>query len=270
MEHSTCRKFSPQALERFAQWKTWMEVSRGLLPKTRTLYVSQVSKAAADLGDLTHLNTEDLEQWITRKGGSGSSVSNRISALACFYKFLVKTKVRPDNPALELDRPKRHKGLPRPVQDLDEALASLDALDFKRDRRVGETRAMVVFLCETGLRIHEAVAINVPVPAGDVLRLIGKGAKEAIIPLTDKAREAIDFLGGRWPVGIRATQRRFELATPRFSPHMCRHWRGTSMADAGADLGDIQAMLRHASPATTLTYAAWSTDRVRAALGKVS
>lgn len=256
-----------------ASWLVYLEREKNLAPATLRLYGRTVERAAQELGPLENLTVEPIRAWLHSKIGAPGTTSNRISALTSFYKFLVRTDVRPDCPTDKLDRPKHEKGLPRPIVDIEAALKLLDAADVRANdkgsipRRVGETRDMAVFLIETGLRIHEAVVLNEPVPCGPTLRLKGKGRKDAIIPLTPRAREALDRLGGQWGanrIGTRATQRRFERAD--FSPHMCRHTRGTLMAQAGKDLGDIQAMLRHASPATTLIYSAWSTDRVAKAL----
>ena len=257
-----------------ADWLRWLEIEKNLAPNSIKLYARTVEILTEDLGAPEFLTTDALRVWLHAKGGKAGTVSNRISGLTSFYNYLVRIDVRLDNPCDKIDRPKAIRGLPRPIEDIEPTLQRLDRADEKANlkgsqpRRVGETRDMAVFLIETGLRIHEAVALNVTVPCGPTLRLRGKGRKDAILPLTDRAREALDRLGGKWPVKARATQRRFERAD--FSPHMCRHTRGTLMAQAGKDLGDIQAMLRHASPATTLIYAAWSTDRVRAALDGIS
>lgn len=257
-----------------ADWLRYLTNEKNLAPNTLKLYSRTLEGAARDLGPLENLSPEEIRTWLDSKKGKPGTRCNRISAFTSFYKYLMRIDVRLDNPCDKLDRPKQEKGLPRPVADLPEALRACDEHDVTANekgsipRPVGQTRAMATFLAETGLRIHEAVALDVPTPCGDTLRLRGKGHKDAIIPLTDKAREALDFLGGTWPIGQRATQRRFEKCG--FSPHQLRHWRGTSMAEAGCDLGDIQHALRHASPATTLVYAAWSTDRVRAALAKVT
>lgn len=251
-------------------WQTWLDVEKGLAVNTRKLYGRTCEIAARDLGALENLSSEDLRAWLHSKKGRPGTVGNRLCALTSFYSFLVRTGVRPDNPCDKLDRPKQHKGLPKPIADIPAALKALDDADVRANergsipRRVGETRDLAVFLIETGLRIHEAVQLNEPVPCGSTLRLRGKGSRDAIIPLTQRAQDALNRLGGRWPIGARATQRRFERGG--FTPHQCRHTRGTTMAQAGKDLGDIQAMLRHASPATTLIYTAWSTDRVAAAL----
>jgi site-specific recombinase XerD len=257
----------------FDGWKVWMVKEKGMLPNTVRLYSRTIEVFEREVGEPAVQDTDTIRDWLLRKGGASGTFSNRLSGLRSYYRYLVKRKIRPDDPTFDIEAPRRRKGLPKPIRNLEEALARLDAADVTANekgaipRRVGQTRDMAVFLCETGLRIHEAVQLNEPTPCGDTLTLIGKGAKEAIIPLTPKAREALDRLGGKWPIGARATQRRFERAD--FSPHQCRHTRGTSMAEAGCDLGDIQAMLRHSSPATTLVYSAWSTSRVRDALAKV-
>lgn len=254
--------------DRIDLWVEYLVKEKGLLPNSIKLYRRTIEIAERDLGPLEDLDTQTIRTWLHAKGGSASSFTNRLSALRSFYRWQVKAGLREVDPTLGIEAPRRRKGLPKPVEDIETKMAFLDAYDALWDTIPdGQSRAMMTVLLETGLRIHEAVKLDVPVPAPTQLRVIGKGAKDAMIPLTDKAREALDFLGGRWPIGARATQRRFERAG--FHPHMCRHWRGTSMAESGADLGDIQAMLRHSSPATTLGYAAWSVDRVRNALARV-
>lgn len=262
------------------RWADYLGKEKGLSPNSITVYARHMRAAAEVIGDDPRvLDTDALRGWLHSAGGSISTFSSRISGLGSFYKWLVTTKQRMDNPMTGIDHPKQPKGLPHPVENLDITLDMLDELDRRanrnaatmkclKPRKVGETRAMTVFLCETGLRISEAVKLKLPVPAPDHIRVSeGKGNKDAIIPLTPLGREAWNFLEGRWPINARGTQRRF--AEAGFTPHQCRHWRGTSMSEAGCDLGDIQAMLRHASPATTLIYSAWATDRVRDALTKV-
>lgn len=262
------------------RWADYLGKEKGLSPNSIAVYRRHATQLAEATGDDPRvLDTETIRRWLHSAGGSTSTFGSRLSGLNSFYKWMVTTRQRMDNPMTGIESPKRNKGLPRPVENLDAALAALDELDRRANRNaaamkclkprtLGESRMMAVFLCETGLRISEAVALNVPVPAPAQIRIIGKGSKHAIVPLTDKARDALDFLGGRWPINARGTQRRFSEAG--FTPHQCRHWRGTSMAAAGIDLGDIRAMLRHESADTTLGYAAWSVDRVRDALAKVS
>lgn len=260
------------------RWAEYLGKERGLAPNSIRLMTSHLRQLQGDLEDPRVLHTDDLRTWLHGKGGSSATFSSRLTSCRGFYRWLVITKQRIDDPTMGIQAPKKRQGLPRPVENLEDALNVLDELDQRnnvnaatmkclRIRPVGQTRAMAVFLAETGLRIHEAVTLVLPVPAPEQLRIVGKGGKHAFVPLTDDARDAWDFLGGTWPLGIRGTQRRFKEAG--FTPHQLRHLRATSMAAAGCDLGDIQTMLRHESADTTRIYTAWSTDRVRDALAKV-
>lgn len=260
------------------RWADYLGKEKGLAPGSIKLMVLHLRQLEADIEDPRVLQTDQIRTWLHNKGGSNSTFSSRLSSARGFYKWLCVSRQRIDDPTMGIQAPKKRKGLPRPVENLDEALATLDELDRRNNlsaetmkclkpRPLGETRAMAVFLCETGLRISEAVSLNLDVPTPAEVRIVGKGGKHAIIPLTDDARDAWDFLGGKWPLGVRGTQRRFGEAG--FTPHQCRHYRASSMAAAGCDMGDIQTLLRHESADTTAIYAAWSTDRVRDALAKV-
>jgi integrase/recombinase XerC len=257
----------------YEEWHDWMRQSRNLAPNTIHLYGRTVLQAHEDLGDLLGQTTESLEAWARSRGGQAGTYNNRVCALTSFYRFLVKTKRLPANPATEMDRPKQPKRLPKPVQALASVLAQADLEDARANekgsiqRRVGETRDMIVFLCETGLRIHEAVACNWPVPCPTEMTITGKGRKEAMIPITQKAQNAWNRLEGKWPIGARATQRRFERLG--ISPHMCRHWRATSLVQAGVDIGTVSKIMRHEGVNTTMGYSAFATEQFREALGKV-
>jgi integrase/recombinase XerD len=252
------------------EWQTWMTISRGLLPNTQRLYVRTVQQAAKDLGPLVNLPSETLERWVQGKGGGPGTVANRICALTSFYRFLVKFKHRLDNPASELDRPKQHRGVPKPVENLEAVFSLMDEADAKANlwgaipRPVGQTRAMATFLANTGLRIHEAVALSVPVPAPSSITIIGKGHKEAIVQLNRKARESLNFLEGRWPIGARATQRRFEKVGVH--PHAFRHTFATNLVKRGIEIGTVSKLCRHSSPSTTMIYAQYADDQLKAAV----
>lgn len=123
---------------------------------------------------------------------------------------------------------------------------------------------MAVLLVETGLRISEAMRLEVAVPAPEQIIVFGKGSKERLMPLTERARTALDAMGGSISCSARTIQRRFQAAG--FTPHRLRHTFGTSLAESGADLGEIQDLLGHASPATSRVYAQYSLGRLRRAL----
>jgi integrase len=127
-----------------------------------------------------------------------------------------------------------------------------------------EFHLIATVLVETGLRVSEACGLMVDVPAPEQIVVRGKGAKERIVLLTPAARAALDELGGRIPYRPRTIQRRFRLAG--FTPHRLRHTLACDLAASGADLGEIQEILGHSSPATTRIYAAYGTARLRRAL----
>lgn len=254
--------------DRTESWVEYLRKERGLLPSSIRLYSRTIEIAASELGPLEDLDTEPIRAWLHAKGGSGSSFSNRLSALRSFYRWQVKTKQRADDPTLGIDAPKRRKGLPKPVRDLEAALAYLDAYDARIENIPnGQSRAIATFIAETGLRISEACAVNESVPVPDEIVVIGKGAKECLVLLTPKAREALDFLGGSIPIGARAIQRRFERA--EFHPHQLRHWRATSLVAKGVEIGTVSKVLRHSSPAVTMIYAEYARDTLRKALEAV-
>lgn len=260
------------------RWADYLGKERGLATSSIRLMTSHLQQLQDDREDPRVLHTDDLRNWLHTKGGSSATFASRLTSCRSFYRWLVVTKQRIDDPTMGIQAPKKRQGLPHPVENLDAALAIFDELDRRNNanaetmkclkpRPIGETRAMAVFMAETGLRVGETVPLVLPVPCPDQLRIVGKGGKHAFVPLTNDARDAWDFLGGTWPLGIRGTQRRFKEAG--FTPHQLRHLRATSMAAAGCDLGDIQTMLRHESADTTRIYTAWSTDRVRDALAMV-
>lgn len=235
------------------RYLTWLRVERGLLEGTVRAYARELCALATVVGQPEDVDAESLRSYIHERGGAPATVARRLAALKSFYSYLVRTGVRIDDPTEALSRPKVRRGLPRPIEDADLVLSKLDP----------QTRQIAVFLRETGLRISEACSVSVTVPVPDVLCIRGKGDRERLVLLSSDARVALEELGGRMPVGTRTIQRRFRQAG--FTPHRLRHTFGTELAASGADLGEIQELLGHASPATSRVYARYDLGRLRAA-----
>lgn len=263
---------APRPSDLIETWATWMAGTKNLSPATIRLYRRTVEQFAAETDDFLFAQEEQIQAWLQNKGGQAGTFNNRVSGLNSFYSWARKTKLRLDNPCSDLDRPKQHKRLPKPVEDLAATLEALDEADRVANhkgvipRRVGETRDMATFLAFTGLRIHEAVKCTWPVPCPEEAFVIGKGNKEELVQIHPNARQAWDRLGS-WPIGARATQRRFEKAGVH--PHMFRHYYATALVRAGVDFGTVSKMMRHSSVQTTMTYAAFKKDQYRDALGKI-
>lgn len=263
----------PSDSELLERWTVWMDRTKNLSPNTIRLYSRAVELFSQETEDFLYATEDQIQAWLEAKGGQAGTFNNRVSGLASFYRWARKQKLILSNPCDELDRPKQHKRMPKPVEDLEATLLAADAADHKANirgsvlRRVGETRDMIVFLAYTGLRIHEAVKCDWPVPCPEEAFVIGKGSKEELMQIPDKARDAWNRLGGKWPIGARATQRRFEKVD--IHPHQCRHWRATSLVRAGVEIGTVSKIMRHSSVNTTMGYSAFQKEQFREALGKV-
>jgi integrase/recombinase XerD len=243
-----------------SRYLAWARTEKGLAPLTLQAYGRELERlASSGYGRLEDLETEDLRAYVQSRGGRPSTVARRVAALRSYYsQFLVRTGARGDDPTGRLDRPRVHRGLPRPVDEPAAALARLN----------GKLRPIAVLMHETGLRLSEALALDVEMPPPMLLRVLGKGGRERLIPLSGLARDALEELGGQIPLSRRTIQRAFRAAG--FTPHRLRHSFATELIESGADIGDVQQLLGHASVATTQVYAKFSTERLRRAIERRS
>ncbi len=203
-----------------------------------------------------------------------SSISRKISTLRSFYRYLVREGVVPVNPAKGVARPKVEKPLPTALT-VDEAFRLVESPE---DGDAARDRAILELLYSSGLRVGELASLNV---GGldrdlDIVKVMGKGKKERIVPVGRKAAEALAvYLKNRGdppdeePLfinrkGGRLTTRSVARLVKRYtrdsgiyrkvSPHSLRHTFATHLLDAGADIREIQEMLGHASLSTTQRY----------------
>jgi len=223
-----------------------------------------------------------------------SSVARKLSALRSFFAYLVRQGEIQLNPADMVSAPKMGKAIPDFLQ-VDETFQLMHGPDGdnvldSRDRAILE----VLYSC--GLRVSELTALNLDSVdlELEIIRVMGKGSKERLIPLGSKAREALScymqrrgellsmqveqgalFLNNR---GGRLTSRsvarllkkhmqRCNIGRP-LSPHGLRHSFATHLLDAGADLRAVQEMLGHVSLSTTQRYTHLSVDKLMAEYDK--
>jgi integrase/recombinase XerD len=236
--------------------------------------------------------TEDLETYLAElraAGLSGATIARRVAALRSFFRHQMLLGARADNPAAELDLPPRVRKLPRTLSPSEaERLIEAAAGTTPRAHR---DRALVELLYGGGLRVSEAVGLT----KGDVdldariVRALGKGSKERIVPIGRPAVEALRrylsrgrpfldarhrpelFLNARGGPLTRAGAflilRRLAatagLEPERVHPHLLRHSFATHLLEGGADLRSVQEMLGHADLATTELYTHVSDRRRR-------
>jgi integrase/recombinase XerC len=221
------------------------------------------------------------------------STQRRLSALRSFLKHLARRGVMAGDPSSALRAPKKPRDLPRfvPAASLGQILDRLsgDEAAALRDR------AILEILYGGGLRLSEVVGLdrNDVHPDEGLVRVLGKGRKERIVPLGPPALGAVRryLAGGRrrapagagdplftGPSGRRLSPRTVqrivrsrlaELAgVARLSPHLLRHSFATHLLDAGADLRAVQELLGHSDLSTTQIYTHVTVDRLRRAYRK--
>ena len=279
--------------------------SKGYSEHTVRNYVSDVRQFLLYLGEREPACTAEaaddyvirgfLSSRFTRNGKA--SLARKLSAVRCFYRFLLLEGKAASNPAALLVAPKREQMLPN-FLSVDDAFRIIEAPGDESFIRARD-RAMLELLYGSGLRVSELVGLSVRDVRIDVqvVRVWGKGRKERIVPFGNKAREALEkylvrreeILKGRKPEAIgtgagregplflnrsagrltaRSVARRLDgyarsLRLPRgVSPHALRHSFATHLLDSGADLRAIQELLGHASLETTQRYTHLSLDRI--------
>ena len=211
------------------------------------------------------------------RGQKKSTASRRLAALRSFCKYLNREGIMKKNPAKLISSPKLPKQLPRflTVDEVFGLVEKPDGLGFMEQR----DRAMLELMYSSGLRVAELSSLNLDDINLDegLVKVMGKGRKERIVPVGGKAQEALrSYLvekmlqkkgdkalfvsrnGKRLDTrGVRRIVRKYSLALGlpgKVSPHTLRHTFATHLLQSGADLRVIQELLGHSSLSTTQKY----------------
>ncbi|GAD10228.1 tyrosine recombinase xerc [Gluconobacter frateurii NBRC 103465] len=285
-------------------WTEWLTHERRSSLRTVEAYRHDIVLALAffeqhlggdvDLTSLAKLSLADLRAWLahetarsekptrraTNADSRARSRARRVSALRSFYRYLaVRFDLSNPAPGL-LATPRLKKRLPRPLGQ-EQALAAPEGIsdDAYTSAAALRDKALFTLLYGTGLRIGEALALDVRdlSNAGEnMLRVVGKGGKERLVPLLPAVRETLETWkaahpspspdaplfcgtrGGRLNPGVaqRAMRewRKGEGLPDSATPHALRHSFATHLMEGGADLRVIQELMGHASLSTTQAY----------------
>ena len=285
---------------------------RGMSPHTQRAYLSDVRQLTLHTGseiEPDRVDADHVRGWLAslNKRRSAATRGRKLASIRSFFRWLVREGARRDDPTTGLPMPKQEKRLPRPLS-IDDC-AQLVTAERRTSRRPApeggsrartdqwlslRDRAMVELLYGTGIRVGELVALDVrdlELRAREV-RVMGKGNKERIVPIPERAREALSaWLGVRRHAGVlreplfislrprregeprrlAAREARRVLAErargadlrEHVHPHRLRHSYATHLLDMGADLREIQELLGHASLSTTQKYTAVSIEHLR-------
>ena len=262
-------------------------------PRTVDAYRRDLAELALFLGRSAASATPDeIADWLENlrtRGLAPASIARKASAARTFYRHLTLLGIRPDNPAADVSLPRRRQRLPRSLTpgEVERLIAAAKGVAPRALR----DRALVELLYGGGLRVSEAVGLE----RGGVdlenriVRCIGKGDKERLVPLGREATEAVRrylsrgrpyldrrhrpelFLNAQGGALTRAGAflilRRLAanagLEPERVHPHLLRHSFATHLLEGGADLRSVQEMLGHADLGTTEIYTHVSEKRRR-------
>ncbi len=266
-------------IERFLEM---MAAEAGAAPNTLAAYRTDLVLAsrllegrlvAADASDIARL----ADSW---HDFARATVARKAAALRRFYAFLADEGHRTDDPGAALPRPGAQRGLPKILShdDVERLFAAIAARIARDPPDPNDLRlsALVELLYGSGLRATELVSLprNAIAPDRPYLILRGKGGRERLVPLSDRARAAVAvwrahvasdrpwlFPSGRTHLSrvrlhqlLKALAAEAGIPPDRVSPHVLRHAFATHLLAGGADLRALQSMLGHADIATTEIY----------------
>jgi len=241
-----------------------------------------------NISNIKENNIKEYLKFLKDNNNDNRTINHNISTLRSFYKFLLIDKIIKNNPMEYIEMPKTKKTLPKTlsIEEIDKLL-DINLTDSFSYRN----KAMLELMYSSGLRVSELV--NVKTHDIDnsncIIRIMGKGKKERIVPLGDYAIKYIDiylkehrnnlikrelneylFLNNH---GKKMTRQGFfkilkQLAREKniktdFSPHTLRHSFATHLLNGGADLRSIQEMLGHESISTTQIYTHVSKEQLK-------
>ena len=294
----------PSAQSAIAAFVAHLRDERGLSSNTIAAYQGDLQQFFAFAAGAGRPSPEDADPMLLRRylahlhgrGLAAASLQRKVATLRACFRFLRRRGVVTDDPAALLEAPKGERRLPvvlKPRQV--DALLAAPATDDPVGMR---DRAVLELLYATGIRVGELCGLRLPDVdlAARTVRVVGKGAKERLVPFGAPAHVAIvAYLDGGRPLMLPAPgadvapgaveavflNRRAKPLTPRdarallaryragtdapagTSPHTLRHSFATHLLEGGADLREVQELLGHAALTTTQTYTHVSKERLR-------
>ena len=282
------------------RWLTHLRALKGAADNTLAAYGRDVGQfldflshhhgGQEGLSALTDLGKFDLRSFMADMHDrkiSARSAARKLSAVKSFLAFVADQEGTDATAALSVRAPKFRRKLPRPLSvEAAGDLITVVGEQAREDWAAARDMAIVTLLYGSGLRISEALGLNGDAsPLPDVLRIIGKGGKERLVPTLPATQQAIAryaalcpfelanaaplFRGARGgPLSPRLVQRvmekaRLQMGLPaNATPHALRHSFATHLLSAGGDLRAIQELLGHASLSTTQAYTAVDATRL--------
>ena len=236
-------------------------------------------KGVTEPDDVTRTLIEEHLEHLAEEGYAPSSVERALSAIKSFHRFMLQEEISSVSPAAALPLPKKAERLPD-VLSVRQALALLDQ-PFPKTAAGQRDRAIIEVLYGCGLRVSELTGLDVGAVSleDEVVRVIGKGSKERLVPLMGSAHKALAEYLSNWRGelvssrsgaavflnvrGGRISRQSVFAIVERagrvvgingLHPHTLRHSFATHMLQGGADIRIVQELLGHSSIQTTQLY----------------
>ncbi len=263
----------------------WVEA--GLSKNTQSAYQTDLVKFSRWLQiqskDLLQVRREDVLSYLSarmKKGAKSTSSARALTTLRRFYRYLVRESYLEVDPTIKVEHPKIQRALPASMTE-----AEVELLLDEPDRNIEleyRDSVMLELLYASGLRVSELVGLEIQQLnlLQGIVRVLGKGGKERLVPLGEEALEALrGYLGSIRPLlvkdpavsvvfpslrGQKMTRQTFwhrvKLYTTRsgirknITPHTLRHAFATHLVNHGADLRVVQLLLGHSDLSTTQIY----------------
>lgn len=252
-------------------------------------YAASLSRKGVQLSTATREEVVAFLESLQAGGLSASSSARKLSAVRQFHKFLCADGFRPDDPTRIVASPKARRGLPKvlSVAEIDTLLSTAEA-EANSEGAPGALRLYVLLelLYATGMRVSELVSLKRAAVMRDAafLTVRGKGNKERIVPVNDRARDAIKTYLKTLEPGIflfpangeegylsrqvfardlKSLAGRTGVGAARVTPHVLRHAFASHLLAGGADLRVVQTLLGHADISTTQIYTHVLDDKLR-------
>jgi integrase/recombinase XerD len=268
-----------------------MSAERGAARNTIDAYRRDLSDYAGYVAGrqqtLLTVGRETVNAYLDRlrlDGLSASSSARRLSAIRQFHRFLCADGMRSDDPTRIVASPKSRRALPKvlSIAEVDKLLTTAEAeanAEASPQKQAAALRLYVLLelLYATGLRVSELVSLRRSAVMRDTsyLTVTGKGNKERVVPLNDRARDAIKTYVATLEAGpflfpatgvegylsrqvfardLKSLAGRAGISASRVAPHVLRHAFASHLLAGGADLRVVQMLLGHADISTTQIY----------------
>ena len=277
--------------ETLKEFLNYIKFERGYSAHTVTAYQHDLEKFlnfiyqydSILLKDFGKIDRQTIRHFLGKEyeeGNSAKTVARRLASIKSLFNYLVQAEVICDNPAIHIKTPKVEKKIPTFVQEnkIEDLMKMPSAVTLigKRDR------AILELFYATGIRLNELAGLNIGSvnPQEKLLRVLGKGNKERIVPFGKPAKNALEsylkkrgkswassqetplFTGrGEKRIAVRTIQQRVNIYLKAVlggrtgaSPHTLRHTFGTHLLENDADIRSIQELLGHSSISSTQIY----------------